>query len=155
MPNNVSSHWLVKFAGLYRLPLGIDLAGVFTAREGNLFIESFNIKDERPVTGQIHSGDILMYEMGKKRLPAFYQLDLRLEKSFRISHKTKIQIMLDCFNVFNRIVDIARNNLDHGTLVIKPDGSYCWESNPDSWTNGGIRQVLNPRIFRLGVRFTF
>jgi Ca-activated chloride channel family protein len=155
MTNNVSSRWLVKFAGCYKLPIGIDLAGVFTAREGNLFIESFSIKDERPVTGQIHSGDILMYEMGKKRLPVFYQLDLRLEKSFRISDTTNIQIMLDCFNVFNRIVDIARNNLDHGTLVIKPDNSYRWESNPDSWTNGGIKQVLNPRIFRLGVRFTF
>ena len=155
MANNVSSRWLVKFAGYYRFPFGIDLAGVFTAREGNLFIESFNIKDERPVTGQIHSGDILMYEMGKKRLPVFYQLDLRLEKSLRISDKTNIQIMVDCFNVFNRMIDIARNNLDHGTLVMKPDGSYRWESNPDSWTNGGIRQVLNPRIFRLGVRFTF
>lgn len=155
MTNNVSSRWLVKFSGLYRLPLGIDLAGVFTAREGNLFIESFNIKDERPVTGQIHSGDILMYEMGKKRLLAFYQLDLRLEKSFRISDTTNIQIMVDCFNVFNRIIDIARNNLDHGTLVIKPDNSYRWEPNPDSWTNGGIKQVLNPRIFRFGVRFSF
>jgi hypothetical protein len=155
MTNNVSSRWLVKFAGLYGLPFGIDLAGVFTAREGNLFIESFNIKDERPVTGQIHSGDILMYEMGKKRLPVFYQLDLRLEKTLRISEKMNIHLMVDCFNVFNRIVDMARNNLDHGTLVIKPDSSYRWESNPDSWTNGGIKQVLSPRIFRLGVRFTF
>jgi hypothetical protein len=155
MTNNVSSRWLVKFSGLYRFPLGIDLAGVFTAREGNLFIESFNIKDERPVTGQIHSGDILMYEMGKKRLPVFYQLDLRLEKSFKISDKTNIQIMVDCFNVFNRTVNIARNNLDHGTLVIKPDNSYRWEPNPDSWTNGGIKQVLNPRIFRFGVKISF
>jgi Ca-activated chloride channel family protein len=155
MTNNVSSRWLVKLTGLYQFPLGINLAGVLTAREGNLFIESFNIKDERPVTGQIHSSDILMYEMGKKRLPVFYQLDLRLEKSFRISDKTNIQIMVDCFNVFNRIVDIARNNQDHGTLVITPDNSYRWEPNPDSWTNGGIKQVLNPRIFRFGVRFTF
>jgi hypothetical protein len=90
-----------------------------------------------------------------QRRPVFYQLDLRLEKSLRISEKMNIHLMVDCFNVFNRIVEIARNNPDHGTLVIKPDGSYRWESNPDSWTNGGIKQVLSPRIFRLGVKFSF
>lgn len=155
MLNSASSRWVVRLSGYYVLPLDIRVAALFYAREGNMFLESFSIKDERPTTGPVRSGDILMYQVGKKRLPAYYQLDLRLEKRFKLSDKVKLDLMVDCFNVFNNLQRITRNNRNHGALVIKPDGSYSWEPNTNPWTNGEVTRVSNPRIFRLGARLSF
>ena len=81
-----------------------------------------------------------MYEPGKKfgddRLPAFWMLDLGLEKTFRLSSTTSVTLLLNGYNITNNST----------TLSVNPRlGDHKDE----------ILRILNPAIFQFGVRVSF
>jgi hypothetical protein len=73
------------------------------------------------------------------RLPAVTSFDLRAEKKFTFG-TAKVAVDFDLFNLFNR-----------GTVLGKQYDARL--SGPTGFDQ--VLEIMNPRIARLGLRFTF
>jgi len=125
-----------KLSGLVKGPFGINFSGYFQYLSG------------APVTRTISNNYLgltlkqnvtIFAEMrGSSHLPPFYQLDLRLEKTFRIS-VINLGIFADCFNVFNRGAATGAwlNSSNTGTPYMR------------------MTSINTPRIFQLGARIEY
>ncbi len=133
----VNSRWQGKLSGLYQLPFGVNLSGVFVAREG--YVRRTDEIVKRPgignasVFGSPGGGG----KFGDIRLPAFWVLNLRLEKLFRITDTATVALGVDGFNITNSAHALKQ------------------ESRLTSPNYGRDLRILNPRVFRFGARFTF
>jgi hypothetical protein len=90
------------------LPAGFRLGGLFIARSGVPYpayiLEDTNgdgvgnsgFSNDRPVV----SGSFLL-ERYPARQPAFYQLDLRLSREFRVGGRGSVELLAEAFNVLN------------------------------------------------------
>jgi hypothetical protein len=74
---------------------------------------------------------------GDVRLPNYYILNLRLEKTFPVFEVGRVALAVDAFNLLNSA---------HPGKMENSVGSEDFELP---------LQILNPRVFRAGVRFTF
>ena len=129
----VNSNWIFKLSGLYQLPYGFNVAGVFRARQGYLN----RTNEQQYITGV---GTRELYGPGKfgdERLPNFWELDFRLEKVFVVSETSSVVVGFDAFNVTN------------SAHVLKQ------EPRITSDEFGDPLRILNPRVYRFGVRFDF
>jgi hypothetical protein len=150
------SRWMFKLGGFFQLPYGFNASFTFNAREGWIIIETFLIVDYRLPNYYSRSSMLYMSPFGSNRLPAFYKLDLRLEKVISSGDFGRIYLMADIFNVLNSAIINRRYQKDYGT-VIRDDFNY-WQPNSRfniETRQGEANEILNPRVLRLGVRFTF
>lgn len=133
----VNSRWQGKLSGLVQLPLGINFSGVFVAREG--YVKLTDVRVYRPGIGygSVYGSPSGGGKFGDERLPAFWVLNLRLEKLFRITDTATVALAVDGFNITN-----AAHALKQQTRIT-------------SANYGQDLRILNPRVFRFGVRFTF
>jgi len=145
----VFSRWLVKAQGLYQLPWDLNVSFSFNAREGHIQDSNITIVDYDAPTPYSNSITMSTEKYGTIRLPTFWNLNLRLEKVLRIEDIGRIYIMVDLFNVFNQNMMIRRQPINLGTYYVNDD-----DHSPFSRSNEP-NLLLNPRIFRLGVRFQF
>ena len=129
---NMNSRWQFKSSGLYQFPFGINISWVFRAREG--YVLQAYAKAPRPGLGNstFYSG-----LRGDDRLPNFYELDFRVEKVFQVSDTARVIIAIDAFNALNNNHTLAQEE-----LIVDPGF-------------GQTLKVLNPRVFRVGVRYDF
>jgi hypothetical protein len=130
----VNSNWQLQAAGLYQLPWGLNLTGFFSARQGN----------PAPLRRQalLNQGPVYFYRqadnrLGDERLPAFWMLNLGLEKTLKISETVDATVCLDWYNATNN--QIALQYAD-----VAATGS---EPSPILWSNAGL--------FQFGVRVNF
>ncbi len=128
----VNSRWQFKVSGLTQLAWGINVTGLFQAREGYIipYHETYRFKQ----------GYQNMYEGKKKagddRLPTFWMLNLGLEKTFKVSDTTTCTLFVDGYNITN----------NKTTLQVNPlIGS----------TQGDIERIFNPGLFQFSVRVSF
>ena len=134
----VNSRWNFKLAGLVVLPLNFNLSGVFQAREGYP-MAPYDIVNV-PGIGQVTlygNPDQPGGKFGDNRLPAFWMANLRLEKDFRVSDTSYVTLSADAFNLTNSAHHLQEE---------------------DRMTAANFQQalrILNPRVFRFGIRFTF
>lgn len=128
----MDSRWQLKISGLYQFPFGINASWVFRAREGYV-LENY-VKEYRPgySTQSFYDG-----VRGDYRLPSFYELDFRLEKVFQVGERSRVIVSADAFNALNSHLELNRDQL------ITSDRF------------GKVNKILNPRVFRFGVRFDF
>jgi len=133
----VNSRWNFKLSGLYQFPLGINLSCVFMARDG--YVNPNYVIVNAPGIGPVE-----LYgstEGGKKygddRLPVYYMLNMRLEKTFQVSDTSVVALALDAFNVTN-----AAHSLKQELQITAP-------------TFGQDLRILNPRVFKLSIRYNF
>ena len=130
----INSRWMVKIAGLYQLPLEINLSIVFNAREGYVVPYYSDFSRESGL------GTTNMYEGGKKlgddRLKAFWILNFGLEKAFTISERTKVSLHVDAYNFTNNAHILKRNRV----LGAGKDD---------------IQDFLTAAVFQFGIRFQF
>jgi len=102
----------------------------------------------------------LLLEIGTEEIPSGYLNDslealLHLaeacfkEKMIRVSDTMRIYLMVDCFNVLNKAIEQWRWPYNYGTYYVHNDTFV-----PGA-TTGLLYKVLNPRIFRFGIRFQF
>jgi hypothetical protein len=135
----VNSRWNFKLSGLVQLPLGIDFSGVITAREG--FVKPNYVIVDAPGQGlgsiELYGNEDGASKFGDDRLPAFWMVNLRLEKTFQVTDTSTVTIAADAFNLTN-----SAHPLQQETQITAD-------------TFGRDLRILNPRIFRLGVRFNF
>jgi hypothetical protein len=144
----IFSRWMMKAQALYQLPLGFNISAVFSAREGHIISKRINIVDYTAPNPASQSAEIRTEVFGTSRLPTFWNVDLRLEKVLKIQDTGRIYLMIDCFNVFNNNILNREREVYPGTLYLD-SGSFSPAAR-----SGEPNEVLNPRIFRFGVRFS-
>ncbi|MGB2844774.1 MAG: carboxypeptidase regulatory-like domain-containing protein [Candidatus Aminicenantaceae bacterium] len=134
----VNSRWQFKLSGLYQLPFGINFSGVFAAREG--YVKPTYILADMQELGinELYGSSDGGGKFGDERLPAFWVLNLRLEKVFQVSEGSYVVVSADAFNITN-----SAHSLKKETSMEDPD---IFDSD---------LRILNPRVFRFGVRFHF
>jgi hypothetical protein len=147
----IFSHWMFKLEGLYQLPLDFNVSFTFNARAGHVIPHYVGVTDY--TWGNTYSRGVTSYldVFGKQTLPAFYQLNFRLEKLIKLGDTGRIYLMADVFNVFNSSIINRRYDRNEGTINIRTTGiTHSVYAN-----NYVVNELLNPRIMRLGVRFQF
>jgi hypothetical protein len=130
-------HWQYKALGSYELPWGITSSATLRITKGEPYGRTIN-------TSGLNQGTLgLRVEpMGAFFYPNVRVFDLRGSKSVRLGENWgKVEGIVDLFNVFNSAAVLSVNN-QTGRDNLGP-------------TFGRVLQTLNPRIARLGVRWTF
>jgi hypothetical protein len=124
--------------GMYQLGWGVNLGGNWSLRQG--YAEPY-------FQSQVATGDplsnrksvLLVDNVGDFRLPRVSSLDARVEKAFRIQRST-LALDLDIFNITNASTVLGRQ--------------YDARLTGATGFNKTL-EIMNPRILRLGGRFTF
>ncbi len=144
------TRWMAKVSALYQLPLGFDVSGTFLAREGwkipTYVTLAYSGNDPWP--GLTKSNTIYIQASTKASLPTFYNLTFRVEKKLAIG-AGNMYLMADVFNVLNSAIVNRAYDAYYGTYYVNTGESAA---NP---TNGLYNEILNPRVWRLGIRFEF
>jgi hypothetical protein len=143
------SPWMVKLEGLYQLPLDFDISGTFTARAGHIIIHQLTLNDASLPNPRSRSNTVYLDYFGTDRLPTMWNVNLRIEKMVKCLDSGRIYFMADMFNVFNQ--DILNRSYQ------KTEGTYYVATGVFVKSTSGYKanEVLNPRMTRFGVRFTF
>ena len=121
--------------GMYQAPWGLDFGANFILRQGYgepFFRSRVNAHD--PVLA--NKNLLLTNGADQFRLSAVSLLDVRIEKMFKFSSMS-FALDFDIFNVLNTAT----------TLGLQYDAR--------SGLYNSVQEIMNPRIARLGVRFTF
>jgi hypothetical protein len=144
------SRWLTKISGLYQLPWGVSLSATLVAREGwkipNYVTLAYAGDEAWP--GLYKSNVVYLQAVSKDRLPVFHNLSFRMEKSITFGGG-RMHFMVDVFNLLNSGIVNRAYDAYLGTYYVDTGESVA---NP---TNRLYSEVLNPRVWRLGVRFEF
>jgi hypothetical protein len=75
----------------------------------------------------------------------FFTLNLRVNRTFRITSGMKVEGLVEAFNVTNRVNNLTRNaNFGPGAYPTNPSPTF-----------NQITAVADPRTFQFGLRFTF
>ena len=123
-------HWQYKALGSYQFPYGIGFSTSVRVTKGEPYGRTLN------TTGLTQGAITLTVEpQGTFFYDTVTLVDLRLSKSVTVG-RSKIEGLLDLFNINNSPAVLTRNN-QTGT------------------TFGGVLTTVNPRIARLGIRWTF
>ena len=142
--------WMAKLQGLYQLPLDFDVSFTSTARQGwvkpeGLTLANYDLPNSNKQDAWIQIKKMNDYD----RLPVIWYINARLQKVLRATERGRIYLMVDCFNAFNADTLNRQRDIDYGTFYLH-DQSYA--ATPRS---GEPNEILNPRVFRFGVRFEF
>ncbi len=129
-----NARWQVKINGMYQLPWGFNLSGFLTVREGYVLPVRLETRPRADGTGK---GYPLVMTFGSERLPTFWMADFRIEKVVPIGDYGSISIIGDVFNLFNNNTVLGRETILNYSTAYQP------------------LEIINPRVFRLGVRFRF
>jgi hypothetical protein len=123
--------------GLYEAKWGVSVSANLVARQG--YVEPF-------FQSNVAAGDplgpktvLLVNNVDDFRLPSVTTLDARAEKKFTFVGAT-VALDFDVFNLFNAGTVLGRQ---YDVRLTGPTGF------------GNTLEIMNPRIARLGVRFTF
>ncbi len=136
----------LKVQGVVRLPLGINFSGYFRVLSGTratrLIDTQYNnvLRKDTGTPFRPKQGDVSIYPetRGSSGLPDVWQLDLRLEKNFRIKG-INLGVFADCFNVSNDMIITSYNMTSNN-----PNTPYLRQTG-----------INDPRIFRVGAKFEF
>jgi hypothetical protein len=121
--------------GLYQAGWGINLAANMVTRQG--FAKPY-FRSRVPTADPLASLKtvLLVGEVDDQRLPTVTSLDFRVGKEIAI-RRARINVDLDLFNVLNQSTVLGRE--------------YDFRLT----TFDTVREIMNPRVLRLGLRFGF
>jgi len=94
-PLSNDRRWVFKFGGFYVAPLGIILGTNIIYQQGNFW--------QRSVRVRLNQGSetINAEPLGTNRLPNQLDLDVKVEKTFRLGPRLRTTLSFDVFNLFN------------------------------------------------------
>lgn len=121
--------------GMYQAPWGINLGLNMMNRQGYAMPYNRNLVATGDPLGS-NKTLLLVKDVTDFRLPAVTSLDLRLGKEFSY-RRTRANLDLDLFNALNSATVLGR------------------QYNLRLSTADNVLEIMNPRILRLGVRFSF
>ena len=144
------SRWLVKVSALYQLPWGFDVAATLHAREGWTVPHTITLAyaNAESWPGLYRSTLVYLQPLTQDHLPAFRELDFRVEKSFTFG-AGRLVLMADVFNVFNSAIVNRAYDAYYGTYYVDTDTFV-----PNAY-NRAFNEILNPRVWRFGLRYEF
>ncbi|HSQ35923.1 MAG TPA: TonB-dependent receptor, partial [Candidatus Binatia bacterium] len=125
----------VKVQGTVVLPWEINLSAFYSFLSGNTYSDYATVSIPDPEGG---TKDIMVDTMGSKRYPDQHNLDLQLEKIFTIKGRLRVSVMAAAFNVFNASTVQGVNS------IVNISDPY-----------GSVFSLVNPRVFRAGLRIYF
>ena len=123
--------------GAYQAKWGITLAGNYLMRQG-FSAPYFTLSDTDGAGDAIatEKNVLLVGDVGKNRLPTVHTLDGRVSKNLTY-RKLTVNVDMDIFNLFNSSTVLGRD--------------YDLASSGFNQ----VREIVNPRIIRFGVRVGF
>jgi hypothetical protein len=123
-------------SALYQFPHGINVAANVVARQG--FGQPFfaTVSSSDPALAEKR---VLLVDPNDHRLPGVVSADARVEKSFTFQ-RAQLALTLDVFNVMNSATTLGRQ--------------YDVTATGDTGFNRTL-EIMNPRLLRLGARFSF
>jgi hypothetical protein len=127
-----SPKWQIYANALVQLPWDIEFGGAVFGRQGQISPQYINARAGADGTLHVLATPLI----DAFRLDNVWDLDLRLAKNVKIG-PTTVVLSAEGFNIFN-----SGTVLQAGRQV-------------NSTTLGQINEILAPRIFRLGARFSF
>jgi hypothetical protein len=122
--------------GAYQARWGINLGMNLVVRQG--FARPYN--HTRVATGDPLGSNktlLLVNEATDFRLPAVTSLDFRVGKEFTFGGRARVNFDVDVFNLLNRSTVLGR---EYDLRLSRADT---------------VREIMNPRVLRLGLRFGF
>lgn len=123
----------VKVQGTVVLPWEINLSAYYSFMSGNTY--SNYVLVALPEGGTKY---VMLNPMGSKRYPAQHNLDLQVEKIFKINGKLKVSVMASAFNILNA------DTVNEVNSIVNISDPY-----------GTVSGLVNPRVFRAGVRIYY
>lgn len=144
------ARWMAKVSGLYQMPLGFDVSATFIAREGwkipNYITLAYADTESWP--GLYRANTIYLQTATKDSLPVFNNLTFRIEKKFAIG-ASRMYFMADVFNALNSAVVNRAYDAYSGVYYVDTQASAA------NAFNRLYNEILNPRVWRFGLRFEF
>ena len=139
----INAKWQIAANALVQLPAGFELSGAFFGRQGHPrpIVQRRALGFDGPIrilSDQTAALDTL-------RLPNVWDFDLRGAKTVHLGG-TSFVLSADLFNVFNANTELSRGRQASSALYVKATGAGSFNR---------LDEILNPRVFRLGVRFQF
>ncbi|MBI4473178.1 MAG: hypothetical protein HY646_10945, partial [Acidobacteria bacterium] len=132
--------WTYKLIGTYMLPRGVALSGTYNAQKGEPYGRRQNFALRQGTSA------LFMEPNGAYYYPSLHLINLRAEKTFSVTERHRITAMFDLFNIHN-----ANTVTGVDTLT----GTTRDRNGRTVARFGRATQIINPRIFRLGVRYMF
>jgi hypothetical protein len=129
----INSKWQFNLAGLYQLGGGINVAANLLGRQGYPTVYYHRIGNPDAFTTFIR---VKPFVVDQFRNPDIYTLDARVEKEIHMGRGNVI-VLLEGFNLLNKS-DVLQ-----------------LQSRINTATANQVREILSPRILRLGARVTF
>jgi hypothetical protein len=127
-----------QFAGtaMYQAPWGINLAGNVVSRQGySMPYQRTQVETGDPL-GNLKTVILVADDVGDYRLPSVTSLDLRVGKEFAWD-RVRLNLDFDVFNALNSSTVLGRQ--------------YDLRLS----TADNVLEIMNPRVLRLGARFSF
>jgi hypothetical protein len=125
--------WNYKVVGRYVMPWEIGFSGSWKVQSGFNYARTISVN--MPIEG---ARTIRVQPIDSNRYPSVAILDLRLDKAFEMGKFGRISPMLDVFNIMNSGVPTTVRTTNTATAPFNE-----------------VTGILNPRVIRLGVRFSF
>jgi hypothetical protein len=88
----------VKVSGSYHLPYGVNLGANLNSRQGYPFPQAIRTPNRANSGG---TADVNLDPLGDTRLPAFTQVDVRVDKTFTFG-RVQLRPTFDVFNAMKR-----------------------------------------------------
>ena len=131
----INARWLGRATAAYTLPWQeINLAGVFEIRDG--YPMPLGILTPTRANGG-GTTTIYLAPLGDTRLDTYNNLNLRVDKAFKVSGNTRVTLSVDAFNVFNNASILARQRTQNANNA------------------NNISALVAPRVFRFGARLNW
>ncbi len=134
---NDRRHYL-KLLGMARIPFGINLSGVVEFKSGNPYSRWLDSTQEGISLNGLSNDTIIAGRRGEYTLPNQFNLDVALEKQFRLD-KFNFAVFLQAFNVFNS--GVADDVETTTSSSVRPFGQ--------------MTSITDPFYLRIGARIEF
>jgi hypothetical protein len=132
----LSPRYQINASGLYQLPRGVNVAANIVARQGFGQPYFATVGSDDPSAPEKR---VLLVDPEDTRLPGVVSFDLRIGKAFTIRN-SELALDFDIFNLLNQSTVLGRQ--------------YDVTATGSTGFNQPL-EIMNPRLFRLGVRFRF
>lgn len=144
-PLDETLEWAYKLAGSYTLPARIEASALYDIFNGDRGQRTYIFGATDPDGGtplrSFNTVTLRLEPFGDREGPARHNLNFRIARPFEIGRGQRVRLELDALNALN-------TNVAWGRGV--PGISFA--SGP---TFGYATQIVAPRIFRLGVTYSF
>jgi hypothetical protein len=146
-------------SGMYNLPADVQVSGIFTAASGRPYtpLAGADLNADGnggafpPDRARVNpASEATSVGRNSETTEAQYNVDLRVSKRIRFGRRVALEVILDAFNVFNRVNFVEDTNQSSFTIF----GSGAYPSSPLS-TYGRYTLTLPPRQVQLAGKISF